>query len=44
MSVPKAAARVGTDIINTRLEIPAVETPMIELMRVSRRTRSWMGD
>ena len=37
MSVPSAVAKVGTEIINTRVEIPAMETPMTELIRVSLR-------
>jgi hypothetical protein len=44
MSVPRAAAKVGTEIINTRVEIPAMVTPMTELIRISRRARASMGD
>ena len=32
MSVWSAAAKVGTEIMNTRVEIPAMVTPMTELM------------
>jgi hypothetical protein len=42
ISVPKAIARVGTEIINTRVEIPAMEIPITELMRVSLRTLSFI--
>ena len=40
MSVSNAVARVGTEIMNTRVEIPAMETPITELIRVSLRARS----
>jgi hypothetical protein len=40
MSVSNAVASVGAEIMNTRVEIPAIETPITELIRVSLRARS----
>jgi hypothetical protein len=37
MSVSSAAARVGAEIMKMRVEIPAVVTPIIELITTSRR-------
>src|SRR5258706_7110875 len=37
MSVLSAVASVGAEITNTRVEIPAVVTPIIELTRTKRR-------
>jgi hypothetical protein len=38
MSVPRAVAKVGTEIMNILVEIPARQIPIRELMRVSLRT------
>jgi hypothetical protein len=40
MSVWSAVAKVGTEITNTRVEIPAVVTPKMELIRTKRRILS----
>jgi len=40
MSVSNAVASVGAEIMKTRVEIPAMETPITELIRVSLRARS----
>ena len=40
MSVWSAAANVGTEMTNTRVEIPAMITPKTELMSTRRRTAS----
>jgi hypothetical protein len=40
MSVSKAVAKVGAEIMNTRVEMPAMATPMTELTRVSLRRRA----
>jgi hypothetical protein len=37
MSVSSAAARVGAEIMKMRVEIPAVVTPIIELITTRRR-------
>ncbi|MGH7927691.1 MAG: hypothetical protein ACREQV_07840 [Candidatus Binatia bacterium] len=42
MSVPNAVAKVGTEIMKTRVEIPAMEIPIIELIRISLRTFSFV--
>jgi len=44
MSVPSAAASVGMEIIKTRVEIPAMETPMTEFTSVNLRSRSLVWD
>jgi hypothetical protein len=41
ISVSRAVASVGAEIMNTRVEMPAMETPMIELIRVSLRSLSF---
>ncbi len=41
ISVSKAVASVGTEIINTRVEIPAMEIPITELTRVILRSLSF---
>jgi hypothetical protein len=38
--VLSAVANVGTEIMNTRVEIPAMVTPRTELTRTRRRTVS----
>ena len=43
MSVLSALASVGTEIMNTRVEIPAMVTPRTELARIKRRSAALLS-